>query len=251
MNTEFWKNQRVVITGGTSGLGKALALKLDQYGAKVAIIARNQVPLNQTVAGTSIYPIQADVSNKHDIHPISGEAIGVLGGIDFIFNNASYLGQTPLKLLMDTECEDLEQVLATNLVGPFRLSKALLPSMLMQEKGTVINISSDAAVSAYPQWGSYSISKAAIDHMSRIWHEELAEHGIRFFAIDPGDMHTPMHMDAIPDADPADLYNPADVADRLLAFLSRLSHPDQVRFSSQEWRQAAARIDSASQQRTP
>lgn len=239
MNNEFWKNQRVVITGGTSGLGKALAHKLNEYGARVVIIARNQIALDQTVAGTDIYPIQADVSNKHDIHRISGEAVGILGGIDFLFNNASYLGETPLKLLMDTECEDLEQVLATNLVGPFRLSKALLPSMLMQEQGTVINISSDAAVSAYPQWGSYSVSKAAIDHLSRIWNEELSEHGIRFFAIDPGDMHTPMHLDAIPDADPANLHDPADVAERLLAFFSHSpADPNQVRFSGQEWRQA-------------
>ncbi|MEM8862593.1 MAG: SDR family oxidoreductase, partial [Chloroflexota bacterium] len=174
MNNEFWKNQRVIITGGTSGLGKALAHQLDEFGARVVIIARNQATLEQTVKGTNIYPIQADVSNKFDIHRISGEALGVLGGIDVLFNNASYLGEAPLKLLLDTECEDLEQVLATNLVGPFRLTKALVPSMLMEGSGTVINISSDAAVSAYPQWGSYSVSKAAIDHLSRIWQEELS-----------------------------------------------------------------------------
>ena len=235
MNSEFWKNQRIVITGGTSGLGKALAQTLDDYGAKVVIVARNTEKLAQTAEGRSIHPIQGDVANKFDIHRISGEALAVLGGIDFLFNNASYLGESPLKLLLDSECEDMEQVLATNLVGPFRLTKTLLPSMLLQNRGAVVNISSDAAVSAYPQWGSYSVSKAAFDHLSRIWHEELSEQGIRFFAIDPGDMHTPMHLAAIPDADVADLYEPADVAKDLLAFLSQTELPDQVRFSRSEW----------------
>ncbi len=234
MNT-YWKNKRVVITGGTSGLGKALALTLDSYEARVVIIARNRDRLKETVNHTNIHPIEGDIANKYDIHRLSGEAIGILGGIDFLFNNASYLGESPLRLLMDTECEDLEQVLTTNLVGPFRLTKALLPSMLMQHQGTVINISSDAAVSAYPQWGSYSVSKAAFDHLSRIWHEELNAQGIRFLAIDPGDMHTPMHLAAIPDADIDDLYQPDDVARRLLDFLSVEPASDQVRYSSREW----------------
>lgn len=96
-----------------------------------------------------------------------------LGDVDILFNVASYLGQTPLRLLVDTDCEDMEQVLQTNVIGPFRLTKALLPSMLLKQKGLVVNISSDAAMNAYPTWGSYSISKAASDHQSRIFDEEL------------------------------------------------------------------------------
>ncbi|MFT5193472.1 MAG: NAD(P)-dependent dehydrogenase (short-subunit alcohol dehydrogenase family) [Cellvibrionaceae bacterium] len=235
MNTNYWKNQRVVITGGTSGLGKALALALNELGARVVIVARDQANLKQTAAHTNIHPIQADVANKHDIHRISGEALGVLGGIDFLFNNASYLGETPLKLLLDTECEDMEQVLTTNLIGPFRLTKTFLPSMLLQHRGAVVNISSDAAVSAYPQWGSYAASKAALDHLTRVWGEELGEQGVRFLAIDPGDMHTPMHLAAIPDADVADLYEPTAVAQDLLEFLSQENEPTQVRYGRQAW----------------
>lgn len=237
MNKNYWNKQRVVITGGTSGLGKALAIQLDSLGAKVVIVARNQGELAETVNNTNIHPIQGDVANKRDIHRISGEALGVLGGIDILFNNASYLGESPLKLLLDTECEDMEQVLTTNLVGPFRLTKTLLPSMLLQRKGTVVNISSDAAVSAYPQWGSYSVSKTAFDHLSRIWNEELASQGVRFLAIDPGDMHTPMHLAAIPDADVDDLHRPAAVAKDLLNFLSQKPNTSQVRFGRQEWHQ--------------
>lgn len=235
---EYWKNKRVLITGGTSGLGKALALLLEDYGAQVVIVARNQEAAESIIAGRNIHFIQGDVAAKHEIHRISGEALGILGGIDVLFNNASYLGETPLKLLMDTECEDLEKVLETNVVGPFRLAKALLPSMILQNHGTVINISSDAAVSAYPEWGSYSVSKAALDHLSRIWSEELSSQGVRFLAIDPGDMHTPMHLLAIPDADITELYDPTEVARDLLTFISQKQDSAQVRYASQEWRNA-------------
>ena len=235
MNTNIWKDQRVVVTGGTSGLGKALALMLDQFGAQVVIVARNEAGLTETAAHTKIHPIQGDVANKFDIHRISGEAMGVLGGIDFLFNNASYLGESPLKLLLDTECEDMEQVFTTNVLGPFRLTKTFLPSMVLQKRGTVVNISSDAAVSAYPEWGSYGASKAALDHLSRIWSEELAGQGVRFFAVDPGDMHTPMHLAAIPDADVSELHEPTAVARDLLHFLSHYHKPAQVRYTRQEW----------------
>ena len=81
--------------------------------------------------------------------------------------------QPPLRLLIETECEALGQVLGTNLLGPFRLMKAVLPSMLLQGNGLVVNISSDAAVCAYSTWGAYSISKAGLDHLSRIFDAEL------------------------------------------------------------------------------
>jgi NAD(P)-dependent dehydrogenase (short-subunit alcohol dehydrogenase family) len=80
----------------------------------------------------------------------------------------------------------------------------------------VLNISSDAAVNAYPSWGAYGASKAALAHMSRIWDEELAAEGVRFLAIDPGDMDTPMHATALPDADRASLKQPAVAAGELI-----------------------------------
>ena len=181
---DYWNGKRVVITGGTSGLGKELAIELEKLG-KVG-------------ESRSINTISADVSDKKQTHKISGESLGILDGIDVLINNASYLGHTPLRNLMDTECEDFEQVLATNLLGPFRLSKAFLPTMLLQGSGSIINISSDAAINAYPQWGGYGTSKAALDHLSSIWNEELASKNVRLLSIDPGDMDTPMHHAAIP-----------------------------------------------------
>jgi len=158
---------------------------------------------------------------KEDIYRISGEALAQLGSVDLLINNASYLGATPLRLLADTDCEDFAQVLETNVLGPFRLTKAILPSMLLQKHGTVLNISSDAAINPYPKWGAYGTSKAALAHLTRIWSEELREHGVRFVALDPGDMNTPMHAAAIPDSDPTQLSDPHTAALRLLDLISK------------------------------
>jgi NAD(P)-dependent dehydrogenase (short-subunit alcohol dehydrogenase family) len=117
---------------------------------------------------------------------------------------------------MDTDCEDLEAVLQTNLVGPFRLTKLVAAQMIPRGEGTVVNISSDAAVSAYPRWGAYGVSKAALDHLTRIFQAELEASGVRFLALDPGDMDTPLHLAAIPDADRSQLHRPGDSAGLIL-----------------------------------
>jgi len=145
---------------------------------------------------------------------------GELGGLDVLINNASDLGPTPLAMLSDTECEDLERVFATNVFGPFRLTKALMGALAASARegrgAVVLNISSDAAINPYPGWGAYGSSKAALHHMTRIWNEEHAAEGVRFLSLDPGDMDTPMHAAAMPDADPATLKRPEQSARELL-----------------------------------
>ena len=115
--------------------------------------------------------------------------------------------------------QDLEHVLQVNLVGPFRLSKVIAGSMALRGRGIIVNISSDAAVEAYPTWGAYGIAKAGLDHLSRIWAAELEETGVRMISVDPGEMNTVMHADAIPDADPSSLADPNDVARRITAVI--------------------------------
>src|SRR5437667_185468 len=105
-----------------------------------------------------------------------------------------------------------ESALDVNLVGPFRLAKAIVGSMALRGRGLMISITSDAAIEAYSHWGAYGITKAALDHMTRILAAELHDMGVCFLSIDPGDMDTRMHADAIPDADPATLGQPGDVA---------------------------------------
>ena len=212
-NPAVLRDLRVAVTGGTSGLGLALAGALAGQGARVAFVARHADAVRRTeLAFPGTHGVVADVSRKEDIHPAAVQITGVLRGLDVLVNNASSLGPVPLALLADTQCEDLEHALATNIVGPFRLTKALfgaLTSSAREGRGAVVvNVSSDAAIHAYPTWGAYGASKAALHHLTRIWDEEARSEGVRFLSIDPGDMDTPLHALAVPDADRATLRHP-------------------------------------------
>ena len=229
MNTSSspWSGLRVAITGGTSGLGLALVEALHARGASVAFIARDAARVAAVArAHPGTHGIAGDVSVKEQTYPIAMRISAALGGLDLLVNNASSLGPAALAPLADTDCEDLEAAFATNLVGPFRLTKALLGALGAAARegrpARVLNISSDAAVTPYAGWGAYGASKAALAHLSRIWDAELASHGIRVLAIDPGDMDTPLHAQAVPDADPATLKRPADAAREILAQLEAL-----------------------------
>src|SRR5262245_57654786 len=222
--------RRVAITGGTSGLGLALVRELLRRGARVAFVARTPGRVEQVAReNPGAHGIVGDVSVKDDVYPLAVQIVGELGGLDVLINNASHLGPTPLALLADTDCEDLERALATNVVGPFRLTKALLGALAASAReGTgavVLNVSSDAAITPYPRWGAYGASKAALRHLSAIWDAELAAEGVRFLSIDPGDMDTPLHALAVPDADPATLKRPEtsarELADTLEGVLAR------------------------------
>src|SRR5215831_5921181 len=215
------QGQGALVTGASRGLGRALAEQLAARGARVALVARELGPLRDVVAairgrGGDAHAIAGDIGAKDAIHRIAGQAQGLVGEIAIAIHNASTLGPTPLRLLLDTECEDLAAVLETNLVGPFRLTKVLAGAMAIRGAGVIVHISSDAAVEPYPRWGAYSVSKAAQDHLSRIFAAELADTGVRVLAVDPGEMDTKMHADAVPDADRATLQRPADVAARIV-----------------------------------
>src|SRR4051794_40465026 len=196
-NHDTFAGLRVVITGGTSGLGLALVRHFLERGAHVAFVARHRDQVERVAAQYErAHGITGDVSLKDDIYPMAMQILGALGGLDVLVNNASDLGPVPLALLGDTACEDLERAFYTNVMGPFRLTKALLGALAAaaRERGSavVLNVSSDAAINAYPSWGAYGASKAALHHMTRIWDAELAAEGVRFMSIDPGDMDTPM-----------------------------------------------------------
>jgi NAD(P)-dependent dehydrogenase (short-subunit alcohol dehydrogenase family) len=211
---------RVAVTGGTSGLGLALVRRLTARGARVAFVARSAPAVERIANETGAHGIVGDIGRKDDIYPIALQMTGNLGGLDVLINNASSLGPTPLAPLADTECEDLEQALAVNVLGPFRLTKALfgaLAASARNERGAlVINISSDAAINAYSGWGAYGASKAALRHLTSIWAEEAKADRVGFLSIDPGDMDTPLHALAIPDADPLTLRRPEDSAAELV-----------------------------------
>jgi NAD(P)-dependent dehydrogenase (short-subunit alcohol dehydrogenase family) len=222
---------RVAITGGTSGLGLALVRQLTAAGADVAFVARSAGDVERVATETGAVGIVGDVGRKDDTYPTALQITGNLGGLDVLINNASSLGPTPLAPLADTDCEDLEEALSVNVVGPFRLTKALFGALAASARtgrgGTVVNISSDAAVNAYADWGAYGASKAALRHLTAIWDQESSDAGVRFLSIDPGDMDTPLHALADPGADPSTLKRPADSATEVIeAVLATVSLDD-------------------------
>jgi NAD(P)-dependent dehydrogenase (short-subunit alcohol dehydrogenase family) len=242
------RNTAALVTGASRGLGRALAHELADLGARVVLVARHEGPLADAVAsirrsGGDAHGIVADVADKDAVARIAGEAAALVGPIDLAIHNASTLGPTPLRLLLDTDCEDLAVVLETNLVGPFRLTKMLAGPMVLRGTGTIVHVSSDAAVAAYPRWGAYGAAKAAQDHLSRILAAELEGTGVRVLAVDPGEMDTLMHAEAVPDADVSALLAPAEVARRIVALLRDPAAASGARVEAAAW---ATRREAAS-----
>jgi NAD(P)-dependent dehydrogenase (short-subunit alcohol dehydrogenase family) len=151
---------------------------------------------------------------------IAAEIRDRLGVPDLVVNNAATLGPVPLPLLLDLDPDALAEAFRVNVLGPFRLTRALVGPMVLRGSGTVVAVSSDAAVDAYPTWGAYGATKAAQDHLQRTFAAELGDAGLRFVTVDPGELDTDMHAAAVPEADRASLGRPEDAARVLLALLA-------------------------------
>jgi NAD(P)-dependent dehydrogenase (short-subunit alcohol dehydrogenase family) len=131
-------------------------------------------------------------------------------------NNASTLGASPMPAVADLGVDVLDDTLLTNVVAPHALTRLLLPQLVARH-GTILNITSDAAIEPYAGWAAYGASKAALDQLTRILAAE--QRTLRVYAVDPGDMRTRMHQDAFPGEDISDRPPPATVVPRLLALL--------------------------------
>jgi NAD(P)-dependent dehydrogenase (short-subunit alcohol dehydrogenase family) len=214
----------VIVTGASRGLGAALAEGLGRAGARLVLVSRDHEALDAVVGrvraqGGEAHAIVADVAARASASRVAGAAGALVGPAEVVIHNAGTLGPVPLAPLADTSDEDFEQALATNLVGPFRLTRALVGSMALKGRGTVVLVSSDAATTPYPGWGAYGVSKAALEHLGRIWNTELSDTGVRFLIVDPGEMDTRMHREAVPEADPSTLAPPKQAAARVLQLL--------------------------------
>lgn len=238
-------SQVALVTGASQGLGRALSGELAARGYRVVMVARGKRRLEQAAAdvrargGPEPITLAYDVADKDAVYPLAAIAADRAGDIDVLVHNASSLGPVPMPLLMDLPCEGLAAALETNLIGPFRLTKAIAGAMALRKRGTIVFLSSDAAVNAYPGWGAYGVSKAAADHLARTFAAELAIHEVRCFAVDPTDMDTAMHRLALPDADPSALARPeriAEVVAQMIADPGRA--PSGARLDAGRWSQA-------------
>jgi NAD(P)-dependent dehydrogenase (short-subunit alcohol dehydrogenase family) len=206
-----------VVTGASRGLGRALAGALNERGWRLVVDGRDGDRLAATVAALPrpalVTAVRGDVADPAHRAALAAAAGGRL---DLLVNNASELGPSPLPPLTRLQPDDLERILAVNVVAPLALTAALLPA-LVSARGRIVNVSSDAAVEAYEGWGGYGASKAALDQLTAVLGVEHPE--LRCYAVDPGDMATDMHQAAFPGEDISDRPAPETVVPGLLALI--------------------------------
>jgi NAD(P)-dependent dehydrogenase (short-subunit alcohol dehydrogenase family) len=213
--TQTWQ-PTALITGASKGLGRALAQALAARGWRLVVDARNASALDAVAAALpSAVAVHGDVTD-----PVHREAlvaaVETLGRLDLLVNNASDLGPSPLPTLADYPLDALRSVYEVDVFAPLVLIQSLLPQ-LHAAQGVVLNVSSDAAVEAYPGWGGYGSAKAALDHLSVVLAAEEPE--LRVYAVDPGDMRTDMHQAAFPGEDISDRPLPESAAPGLVALI--------------------------------
>jgi NAD(P)-dependent dehydrogenase (short-subunit alcohol dehydrogenase family) len=225
-----------LITGASAGLGLALAHGLADRGWALIIDARGADALKDAADAladrTDVVPLAGDVTDAEHRADLV-DAVGELGRLDLLVNNASYLGTSPLRPLDATDLDDLRRVYEVDVVAPIALTQALIPD-LTAAAGIVVNISSDAAIEGYEGWGGYGSAKAALDHASRVLaaeHQELA-----VYAVDPGDLRTAMHQAAFPGEDISDRPEPATVVPAFLRLLD--ARPASGRYRAAEFEPA-------------
>lgn len=228
-----------VITGASRGFGAATGYALAERGWDLIVDARTRDALDAEVAtwpdrGGQVTVVPGDVTDPAHRDAVAA-AVRDAGRLDLLLNNASTLGPSPLPVIAELPIDAVRRVLETNTVAPVALTQAVLPE-LRAAGGTVVNVTSDAAVEPYEGWGAYASSKAALDQLTAILGAEEATLGV--YAFDPGDMRTAMHQAAFPDEDISDRPEPASVVPALLTLLDQ--RPPNGRYAAADLLTATA-----------
>lgn len=218
-----------LITGASRGLGREVARLLAARGYGLVLTARGGAALDAVArelgSVAEVAALAGDVAEAGHAERLVRLGLERFGRIDALVNNASLLGPSPLPALAELPPDELEAVLRANVVAPLRLTQLVLPQMLARGEGVIVNVSSDAAVQAYPGWGGYGASKAALEQLSRVLAAELEGSGIRVYVVDPGDMNTEMHRAAEPGVDLSHLPGPEVPAPALVWLIEQAAVP--------------------------
>jgi NAD(P)-dependent dehydrogenase (short-subunit alcohol dehydrogenase family) len=215
------RDRVVLITGSSKGLGRALAHAYADAGARVVINARGAAALEATrnelaAKGAPVLALPADATRPGDIARLVETTLAHFGRIDVLVNNAGILGPSPRPNMADFAAADLAEIFRANTIGPVLMTQAVLPHMLAQQRGLIINVTSDAGQTGYPGWGGYGAAKAALELITESWAAELEGTGVRVNAVNPGDLRTEMHQLAFPGEDISDRLDPFTVTDIFL-----------------------------------
>jgi len=232
-----------LVSGASRGLGLEVARAFAARGARLVIAARGaealEVAAEELGRQTDVVALAVDVSEDAEFLVEAG--LRRFGRIDVLVNNASELGPSPMPELEDYSWQDLQRVLRVNVLAPLHLAQLVLPGMKERGEGVIINVSSDAGVEAYPGWGGYGASKAALEHLSRTLAVDLEGTGVRLYVVDPGDMNTEMHRLAEPGVDLSGLPGP-EVAAPAFVWLVEHATASFARFKAQEQATAGVRV---------
>jgi 3-oxoacyl-[acyl-carrier protein] reductase len=219
------ENKTAIVTGGAFGIGRATCLALIQHGASVAVVdtdyhqAKKVVEEISTLKGTAI-AIEADVSDEIAVDRAVVEIKEVFRKIDILVNNAAIEILTPI---VSVKVEDWDKVINTNLRGTFLFSRAVIPHMLKQRGGNIINIGSIDGLRGRANGAAYAASKAAIICFTEALADEVAKYKLRVNVICPAGVNTAMWRKTHPQSDPQSVLQPEEVADMIVFFASDMS----------------------------
>jgi 3-oxoacyl-[acyl-carrier protein] reductase len=211
-----------IVSGGGTGIGRAIAIALAKEGVKVVLCGRREAPLDEVVQeilgiGGQALGVQADVSDDTDIDRVVNSAMDVFGSVDILVNNAGIGGGGPIHT---HSVREWDEILAVNLRGPFLMSRAVLPAMRSKRSGHIVNISSESGLEYYPEDGAYGISKHALNVLGEYIQRENQELGIRVDTICPGMVVTEMTQGSQGLDETKCLY-PEDISDLVIWLLTR------------------------------
>jgi NAD(P)-dependent dehydrogenase (short-subunit alcohol dehydrogenase family) len=208
------RSKVALVTGASRGIGRAIAAAYAREGARVFACARQKEDLDRAIAeiaaaGGEIVGCPADVGSAQDVQRLVRAAIDRFGGIDVLVNNASILG--PRVDIADYPLAAWQEVINVNLTGIFLLTREVLPIMLKQRSGSIINVSSGVGRNGKARWGAYAVSKAGIECLTQILADELKGSGVRANAVNPAATRTEMRALAYPQEDPQSLPPPEEI----------------------------------------
>jgi NAD(P)-dependent dehydrogenase (short-subunit alcohol dehydrogenase family) len=222
-----------IVTGASRGLGRAIAETLAHRGWSVVADARDATALHAATEDLpNVVAVPGDVTDPWHRDALVAEA-AERGGLDLLVNNASRLGPSPQPRLAHYPLDELARVYDTDVVAPLALAQLALPA-LRAANGTIVDVTSDAAVEPYEGWGGYGSAKAALDQLSNVLGAE--EPAVRVYTFDPGDMRTAMHQAAFPGEDISDRPEPETVVPALLRLLDE--RPPSGRYRAADLRAA-------------